>query len=109
MPVIELHIPIEQNHLEEKTAIANILAQASKLSVKEVKQGINKGALWLERTAKIHSPKPVKAKTTTKRLRRLKTKLQENDQLHFYYNSDVLAKQVDDAVLIDDFQVLVQN
>ena len=60
------------------------------LSKAQLKEAISKGALWLTRGKH------------TQRLRRVKKTLQSGDQLHFYYNSDVLAIKVPDATLISD-------
>jgi len=68
-------------------------SQAVKLSKAELKQAISKGALWLT---------PAKNKKQTQRLRRLKKKLSIGDELHFYYNNEVLAKPVPQAQLIAD-------
>ncbi|MGJ8692167.1 MAG: pseudouridine synthase family protein [Thalassotalea sp.] len=45
-----------------------------------------------------------RGKNKAKRLRRLKTALRLGDQLHFYYNSEVLSQAVADAKLMADFQ-----
>lgn len=68
-------------------------AQQSKLSKAELKQAISKGALWLT---------PAKNKKQTQRLRRVKKQLLPGDELHFYYNSEVLATPVPQAQLIAD-------
>lgn len=60
------------------------------LSKAQLKQAISKGALWLTRGKH------------TQRLRRVKKALQSGDQLHFYYNSAVLANTVPNAILISD-------
>lgn len=63
------------------------------LSKAELKQAISKGALWLT---------PVNNKKHTQRLRRVKKKLSIGDELHFYFNSDVLSAPVPTAILIND-------
>lgn len=60
------------------------------LSKAQLKEAISKGALWLTRGKH------------TQRLRRVKKSLLNSDQLHFYYNSAVLASKVPDATLISD-------
>jgi tRNA pseudouridine32 synthase/23S rRNA pseudouridine746 synthase len=60
------------------------------LSKSQLKQAINKGALWLTRGKH------------TQRLRRLKRVLHQGDELHFYYNETVLANEVPEAILIGD-------
>ena len=79
---------------ETKTALALIYSSLegtdNALSKALIKQAISKGALWLTRGKH------------TQRLRRVKKALQQNDELHFYYNEAVLASKVDDAKLISD-------
>ncbi len=60
------------------------------LTVSQLKQAINKGALWLTRGKH------------TQRLRRVKKSLIQEDELHFYYNETILASEVTAAVLISD-------
>jgi len=60
------------------------------LSKAQLKQAINKGALWLTRGKH------------TQRLRRVKKALQQGDELHLYYNEVVLSSEVTDAILISD-------
>jgi tRNA pseudouridine32 synthase/23S rRNA pseudouridine746 synthase len=64
------------------------------LSKAELKQAISKGALWLT---------PAKNKKQTQRLRRVKKALSIGDELHFYYNREVLSTPVPQALLIEDF------
>lgn len=63
------------------------------LSKAELKQAISKGALWLT---------PVKNKKQTQRLRRVKKQLSVGDELHFYYNEEVLSAPAPQALLIAD-------
>ncbi|MCP3675543.1 MAG: RNA pseudouridine synthase, partial [Gammaproteobacteria bacterium] len=60
------------------------------LSSGQIKIAIGKGCLWLESGSKI------------KRLRRIKTTLKTGEQLHFYYNQQVLDQQPLTAKLIED-------
>ena len=91
----EWHIKItdkaETSAIQRLESYAN--SQNSKLSKAELKQAISKGALWLT---------PVKNKKQTQRLRRLKKHLILGDELHFYYNSEVLSTPVPQAQLIED-------
>jgi len=66
------------------------LLNETNLSSTEIKQAINKGCLWLQRGKNI------------KRIRRLKTVLQTGQQLHFYYNPQVLQQKPKQAELIED-------
>jgi len=68
-------------------------SQDCKLSKNELKQAISKGALWLT---------PAKNKKQTQRLRRVKKQLSIGDELHFYYNSEVLATPIPQALLVED-------
>ena len=80
--------------IEANTALAVLFNSINntehELSKALLKQAINKGALWLTRGKH------------TQRLRRIKKKLQPDDELHFYYNEAVLASKVVDAILISD-------
>ncbi len=60
------------------------------LSKSELKQAINKGALWLTRGKH------------TQRLRRIKKIVNSGDELHFYYNKNVLKTLIPNAKLIAD-------
>ena len=60
------------------------------ISIAEIKKAITKGALWLTRGQ------------STQRFRRLKKTLQPGDELHFYYNKNVLDQEPNQAKLIED-------
>lgn len=91
----ELHYPL----VESATAI-NILHQLlgtehngyceNALTKADIKQAIDKGALWLTRGKH------------TQRLRRVKKILPQGDELHFYYNTEVLSAITPTAQLIAD-------
>lgn len=82
---------IDVKALTALTALFNSLDKTDNaLSKAQLKQAINKGALWLTRGKH------------TQRLRRLKRLLQQGDELHFYYNETVLANEVPEATLISD-------
>jgi tRNA pseudouridine32 synthase/23S rRNA pseudouridine746 synthase len=68
----------------------SLLASQSQLSKQTIKQAMTKGAVWLSRGK------------YTQRLRRAKKALKIGDELHLYYNADVLAQTVDDAQLLLD-------
>ncbi len=98
MHKFELHIDITGAVLAAKLSLIHLLEQqiqqtpnAPTLSKAELKSAIDKGALWLTRRKR------------TNRLRRLKTSLQLHDQVHFYYNAEVLAQPTPEAKLIADF------
>jgi len=69
---------------------AALLALESGLSKQLIKQAMNKGAVWLTRGKH------------TQRLRRAKRALKLGDELHLYYNQEVLEHEVADAELIAD-------
>jgi tRNA pseudouridine32 synthase/23S rRNA pseudouridine746 synthase len=82
----ELHLDITI----DKSAVIAELNQQCSLSNAQLKQAIQKGALWLTRGK------------TTQRLRRIKKPLKINDTLHFYYDEQVLSQQPNEALLIED-------
>ncbi|WP_306170158.1 RluA family pseudouridine synthase [Shewanella sp. UCD-KL12] len=67
-----------------------MLATETGLSKQQIKQAMNKGAVWLTRGKQ------------TQRLRRAKRALKLGDELHLYYNQEVLEHKVDCAELIFD-------
>lgn len=79
------------------TVISVLTAYAEKqkigLSNADIKKAISKGALWLT---------PVKNPKQTQRIRRVKKPLTVGDELHFYYDKNVLATTVPNALLIKD-------
>jgi len=83
---IESHIQVTS--LDSDAAA--LLALESGLSKQLIKQAMNKGAVWLTRGKH------------TQRLRRAKRALKIGDELHLYYNQDVLEHEVADAELIAD-------
>ncbi|MEI6859206.1 MAG: RNA pseudouridine synthase [Shewanella sp.] len=69
---------------------ASLLAAETALSKQQIKQAMNKGAVWLTRGKQTH------------RLRRTKRVLKLGDELHLYYNQQVLDHKVNAAELIFD-------
>ena len=82
----ECHITVT----EPNSDACSLLANQSQHSKQTIKQAMAKGAVWLSRGK------------YTQRLRRAKKSLNVGDQLHLYYNADVLAQTVDDAQLLLD-------
>ncbi|MCJ8312249.1 MAG: RNA pseudouridine synthase [Saccharospirillaceae bacterium] len=82
----EFHITVTNIDL---TAV-QLLAEASNLSVQEIKQAMQKGCVWLTRGK------------TTQRQRRVKKSLKQGDEIHMYFNPQVLSQSVEDAKLISD-------
>jgi len=96
----EWHIIMTEKIISEQKNCAAITLLESygnnqdiSLSKSQLKQAISKGALWLT---------PAKNKKQTQRLRRVKKQLSVGDELHFYYNSEVLSTPVPQAQLIAD-------
>ena len=83
---IEHHLQVESTG---DTAV-NLLQRASGLSKGRIKSAMSKGAVWLTRGK------------TTQRLRRATRKLQSGDELHLYYDEDVLAEVPAEPELIAD-------
>ncbi|MBW8182351.1 RluA family pseudouridine synthase [Shewanella nanhaiensis] len=83
---IECHINVDSCEANA----ASLLADKSGLSKQQIKQAMTKGAVWHSR------------KHNTSRLRRGKRSLKVGDELHLYYNQEVLEHQVADAELIAD-------
>ena len=84
--IIELHTSIT----DPNQSVLNALKAECELSSGQIKIAIGKGCLWLESGSKI------------KRLRRIKTALKIGEQLHFYYNQQVLEQSPLTAELIED-------
>ncbi|MCJ8302944.1 RNA pseudouridine synthase [Shewanella sp.] len=84
--VLESHLTVNSLELDA----ASLLAAETELSKQQIKQAMNKGAVWLTRGKQ------------TQRLRRAKRALKLGDELHLYYNQQVLAHRVDAAELIFD-------
>jgi len=84
--IFEKHIVVTSetsNALLELEAVCNI-------SIADLKKAITKGALWLTRGK------------STQRFRRIKKALKQGDELHFYYNQDVLNQVPNEAKIIED-------
>jgi tRNA pseudouridine32 synthase/23S rRNA pseudouridine746 synthase len=95
----EFHIPVES---EGKTAV-EILSEASKLSKQKIKQAMQKGCVWLEKSGKPGETSETKNQNQyTQRLRRAKKVLQIGETLHFYYDEKVLSTEPAEALLISD-------
>jgi len=84
----EYHLSISETG---KTAV-DYLSEVSNLSRQKIKTAMQKGAVWLT----------AKNTHTTQRLRRAKKVLQQHDELHFYYNTRILAHTPTAATLISD-------
>ena len=84
----EVHVSITPYNANK--AVSALLADAAELSRQQLKQAMHKGAVWL--THARH----------TRRLRRDKAKLAAGDELHLYYNPELLAQEPPPARLIAD-------
>lgn len=86
MKKLEISIPIEQSN----SLPVPLIQDACELTTNQIKQAVDKGALWLTRGK------------YTQRLRRVKKLLQIGDIIHFNYDEQVLSQQVPDAKLLLD-------
>jgi len=86
MTATEFHIDISQPDCQATT----LLAEHSGLSITQIKQAMQKGAVWLSNSQ------------GTNRLRRAKKKLPVGAQLHFYYDPKVLESSIEKPVLLAD-------
>ena len=94
--LFEWHITITDT--ESNTTPIEVLERYAEevnmlISKAALKQAVNKGALWL--TPRVN-------KKRIQRLRRIKRPLAVGDELHFYYNREVLSCTVPEAQLIAD-------
>ena len=83
---VEIHLPIESSDV----ASVELLHQATGLPKQRIKRAMTLGAVWLTRGRK------------TQRLRRAKRPLREGDELHLYYDADILAEVPAEPTLIAD-------
>lgn len=94
-----------------------LLAAYTGLSKAQIKQAMDKGAVWIQRRARTQQAIKTKdaeslvatkqAKTITNkvvRLRRAKSALSVGDRLSFYYNLEVLASRCELPRLIEDLE-----
>lgn len=83
---IELHVLIESP--EDRPV--DLLQRASGLSKQRIKFAMIQGAVWLTRGSK------------TRRLRRVKRALRVGDEVHLYYNAEILAEVPPQPTLVAD-------
>jgi len=83
---IESHVVVES----PGQSAVELLQQASGLSKQRIKFAMTQGAVWLTRGS------------NTQRLRRAKRALRNGDELHLYYDADVLAEIPPEPTLIAD-------
>jgi tRNA pseudouridine32 synthase/23S rRNA pseudouridine746 synthase len=89
----EFHILVKS---EGKTAV-ELLSEASKHSKQKVKQAMQKGCVWIEKSSERKNQKQY-----IQRLRRAKKVLTIGETLHFYYDEKVLNTEPTEAILISD-------
>ncbi len=89
----EFHIPVLS---DDKTAV-ELLSEASKQSKQKIKQAMQKGCVWLEKSSEHKNQKQY-----IQRLRRAKKVLSVGETLHFYYDENVLNTKPVEAILISD-------
>ncbi len=87
---LERHFPALPTSGRTGVSLVDQLARQTHLSKAAIKGAIDKGALWLGRAGQ----------KQPRRLRRIKTELASGDELHFYYNPEVLAQHVAPAELV---------
>lgn len=88
--IIEQHIKLDDVADLNDTNPLELLAQATGLSKQKIKDAMTKGAVWLSRGKQARP------------LRRKKAKLNLGDELHIYYNEQVLGEMVNKPELIAD-------
>ena len=86
MPTSEFHIDITQAN----SLAPHLLAEASGLSIGQIKQAMHKGAVWIGDGK------------STRRLRRAKKALAIGSVLHFYFNPEVLDADIKAPKLLAD-------
>lgn len=91
--IIELHIDITDDHIAENLNILDIFAEHWVHSRQNLKDAMQKGALWLTQSHNTKTARPV---------RRKNAKLKVGNQLHLYYNPQVLSETVEQPTLITD-------
>lgn len=91
--IIELHIDISEQDISEKINALELLSRQCSLSKQKLKDAMSKGAVWLSKNSE---------SKTAKLIRRKNAKLQVANQLHLYYNSQVLAEDPSLPILIAD-------
>lgn len=90
----ELHLSVKN----PMTAI-DCLKQGSDFSVQQLKQAMQKGAVWVSRSHKTNSPI---GSGHTQRIRRAKKTLNTGDEVHLYFNPTVLKTTPIACTLIAD-------
>ena len=73
-----------------ETGAVDLLQQASGLSKQRIKLAMTQGAVWLTRGRK------------TQRLRRARRELRDGDELHLYYDDEILAERPAEPILVAD-------
>lgn len=91
--IFELQIDISADHIAENCNLLDILSDYATLSKQQLKQAMQKGAVWLAKNKDSKTAKPV---------RRKNAKIQAGNQLFLYYNPQVLEQTVDMPRLIED-------
>lgn len=83
---IESHVTVET----AGESAVDVLKNASGLSKQRIKLAMTQGAVWLTRGR------------NTQRLRRAKRALRQGDELHLYYDEDILAEKPAEPALVAD-------
>ncbi|MRX27861.1 RluA family pseudouridine synthase [Kangiella sp. HZ709] len=91
--IIELHIDILEDYIENNLSVLDLLTNRCTLSKQKLKDAMAKGAVWLTATKDSAKAKPV---------RRKNAKLKAGNQLYLYYNPQVLQQISSLPILIAD-------
>ncbi len=91
--IIELHIDILEDYIENNLSVLEILTSHCSLSKQKLKDAMAKGAVWLTATKDSSKARPI---------RRKNAKLQAGNQLYLYFNPKVLEQISAQPILIAD-------
>lgn len=83
---MEVHVPVESSN----TNAVDLLQSETGLSKQRIKRVMTQGAVWLTRGR------------NTQRLRRAKRVLRAGDEIHLYYDADILAEVPPEPTLVAD-------
>jgi tRNA pseudouridine32 synthase/23S rRNA pseudouridine746 synthase len=83
---IESHVTVETPDVNA----VDLLQQATGLSKQRIKRAMTQGAVWVTRGS------------NTQRLRRAKRSLRAGDEVHLYYDAEILAESPAEPTLIAD-------
>ena len=91
--IIEHHIDISDEIIEQKINVLELLANSVELSKQQLKNAMAKGSVWLSETADSKKARPI---------RRKNTKLKSGNRIHLYFNNQVLSQVPCRPTLVKD-------